>query len=102
MGELKMPSLGADMDAGTLVKWHVAPGATVKRGDVVADVETDKGSVEGEIWEPGVVETLVVEPGTKVPVGTALATTRSTPPPPIAAPAPTPTAPPTATATATP
>lgn len=86
MGEFKMPSLGADMDAGTLVEWHVKPGDVVKRGDVVAVVETDKGLVEVEIWEGGVVDALVVKPGTKVPVGTVLATTRGTeaPPPPTA------------------
>jgi len=72
-----MPSLGADMDAGTLVEWHVKPGDTVNRGDVVAVVETDKGLVEVEIWEGGVVDALVVKPGTKVPVGTVLATTRA-------------------------
>lgn len=72
-----MPSLGADMDAGTLVEWHVKPGDAVKRGDVVAVVETDKGLVEVEIWEGGVIDALVVEPGTKVPVGTVLAVTRS-------------------------
>lgn len=73
-----MPSLGADMEAGTLVEWHVKPGDTVKRGDVVALVETDKGLVEVEIWEGGTVDALVVEPGTKVPVGTVLATTKAT------------------------
>jgi pyruvate dehydrogenase E2 component (dihydrolipoamide acetyltransferase) len=76
MGEFRMPSLGADMEAGTLVEWHVKPGDLVKRGDVVAVVETDKGLVEVEIWEGGVIEALVVRPGTKVPVGTVLATTR--------------------------
>ncbi len=73
-----MPSLGADMDAGTLIAWHVKPGDFVKRGDVVADVETDKGIVEVEIWESGVVDALAVAPGTKVPVGTVLATTSGT------------------------
>jgi pyruvate dehydrogenase E2 component (dihydrolipoamide acetyltransferase) len=79
MGEFRMPSLGADMDAGTLVEWHVKPGDVVKRGDVVAVVETDKGLVEVEIWEGGVIDALVVEPGTKVPVGTVLATTSTKP-----------------------
>ncbi len=74
MGELRMPSLGADMDAGTLVTWQVAPGAHVKRGDVVALVETQKGIIEVEIWDTGVIGELVVQPGTKVPVGTLLAT----------------------------
>jgi len=77
MGDFRMPSLGADMDAGTLVEWHIKPGDPVKRGDVVALVETDKGIVEVEIWESGTIDALVVAPGTKVPVGTVLATTRA-------------------------
>jgi pyruvate dehydrogenase E2 component (dihydrolipoamide acetyltransferase) len=77
MGDFRMPALGADMEAGTLVAWHVKPGDAVKRGDVVADVETDKGIVEVEIWESGVIESLSVQSGTKVPVGTVLATTRA-------------------------
>jgi pyruvate dehydrogenase E2 component (dihydrolipoamide acetyltransferase) len=76
MGEFRMPSLGADMEAGTLVEWHVKPGDAVKRGDVVAVVETDKGLVDVEIWEGGIIDTLVVPAGSKVPVGTMLATTR--------------------------
>jgi pyruvate dehydrogenase E2 component (dihydrolipoamide acetyltransferase) len=71
-----MPSLGADMEAGTLVEWLVQPGAQVKRGDVVAVVETDKGSIDVEIWQGGVVDELKVPPGTTVPVGTVLATVR--------------------------
>jgi pyruvate dehydrogenase E2 component (dihydrolipoamide acetyltransferase) len=77
MGEFRMPSLGADMDAGTLARWRVAPGDAVKRGDVVAEVETDKGVVEVEIWLSGVIEQLAVSPGAKVPVGTVLATVRT-------------------------
>jgi pyruvate dehydrogenase E2 component (dihydrolipoamide acetyltransferase) len=96
MGEFRMPSLGADMDAGTLVEWRARPGDVVKRGDVVALVETDKGIVEVEIWESGTIDALIVAPGTKVPVGTVLATTRvdgspgpaPVTPPPAAAPAP--------------
>jgi len=72
-----MPSLGADMEAGTLVEWQVQPGQRVKRGDVVAVVETQKGAVEVEIWDDGVVDQLVVQPGTKVPVGEVLATLRA-------------------------
>jgi pyruvate dehydrogenase E2 component (dihydrolipoamide acetyltransferase) len=43
-----MPSLGADMEAGTLVEWLKKPGDAVKRGDVVAVVETQKGAIEIE------------------------------------------------------
>lgn len=73
MGEFRMPALGADMAAGTLVEWKVAPGDPVARGQIVAEVETDKGVVEVEIFESGVVEALLVAPGQKVPVGTPLA-----------------------------
>ena len=69
-----MPSLGADMEAGTLVEWRVKPGQAVKRGDVVAVVQTDKGAIDVEVWENGYVQSLVVAPGSKVPVETTLAT----------------------------
>ena len=71
--EFRLPALGADMDEGTILEWHVAPGARVKRGDVVAVVETDKGAIDVEIFLDGVVREIVVAPGTKVPVGTVLA-----------------------------
>lgn len=73
MGDFTMPSLGADMEAGTLVEWRIKPGQTVKRGDIVAVVETQKGAIEVEVFEDGRVEALLVEPGTRVPVGTVLA-----------------------------
>ena len=72
--EFLMPSLGADMEAGTLVAWNVMPGDAVKRGQVVAVVETQKGAIDVEIWQDGRIEKLVVEPGEKVPVGAVLAT----------------------------
>ena len=71
-----MPSLGADMESGTLVDWRVKPGDAVKRGDVVALVETEKGVIEVEIFESGVIDSLIVQPGEKVPVGTTLALVR--------------------------
>jgi len=72
--EFRMPTLGADMDAGTLVEWNVKPGDVVKRGQVVAVVETQKGAIDIEIWQDGTVEKLLVEPGVKLPVGAVLAT----------------------------
>ena len=72
-----MPTLGADMEAGTLVEWLVKPGDAVKRGQVVAVVETQKGAIEIEIWENGTVDRLVVETGRKVPVGEVLALLRA-------------------------
>jgi pyruvate dehydrogenase E2 component (dihydrolipoyllysine-residue acetyltransferase) len=77
MSEFRMPSLGADMESGTLVDWRIKPGDPVKRGDVVALVETEKGVIEVEIFESGVIESLVVQPGQKVPVGATLATIRT-------------------------
>ncbi len=73
MNEFRMPSLGADMEAGTLVEWKIAVGDSVRRGDVVALVETDKGVIDVEIFDDGVVEALCVTPGETLPVGTVLA-----------------------------
>ena len=68
-----MPSLGADMEAGTLVEWLKHPGDAVKRGDIIAVVDTQKGAIEIEVFEDGVIEKTIVAPGEKVPVGTVLA-----------------------------
>ncbi|WP_225101630.1 2-oxo acid dehydrogenase subunit E2 [Streptomyces sp. CoH27] len=73
MAEFTMPSLGADMDEGTLVEWLVGPGASVHKGDPVAVVETAKSTIEVECFETGTMTELLVAPGTTVPVGTPLA-----------------------------
>jgi len=73
MPDICMPSLGADMDAGTLLEWRVAVGDHVMRGDVVGLIETQKATMELESFAEGVVEALLVEPGTNVSVGTVLA-----------------------------
>ncbi|HXV91855.1 MAG TPA: biotin/lipoyl-containing protein, partial [Pseudonocardia sp.] len=73
MGEFRMPSLGADMDSGTVLEWLVAPGDTVHRGDVVAVVDTDKAAIDVECFDSGVVERILVPPGRRVSVGTPLA-----------------------------
>lgn len=78
MAEFVMPSLGADMEAGVLGAWHKQPGDEVHRGDLIAEVETDKGIIEVEVFTHGIVEKLLVQPGEKVPVGTVLATIRET------------------------
>jgi pyruvate dehydrogenase E2 component (dihydrolipoamide acetyltransferase) len=74
--EFRMPSLGADMEAGTLIEWLVKPGDWVKRGDVVAVVETQKGAIEIETFQPGQIEKILVDLDAKVPVGTPLALIR--------------------------
>lgn len=76
MAEFVMPTLGADMTAGTLLGWMKKPGDEVKRGDIIAEVDTDKGVIEVEVFNSGVIEKLLVEPGAEVPVGTALAIIR--------------------------
>ncbi|MGB5075988.1 MAG: dihydrolipoamide acetyltransferase family protein [Sphingorhabdus sp.] len=68
-----MPSLGSDMEAGTLVEWLKRPGDTVRHGDIIAVVETEKGAIEIEVFENGTIDQLIIAPGTKVPVGTVLA-----------------------------
>jgi len=73
MSEFKMPALGADMEAGTLVEWCVKPGDRVKSGDVLAVVETQKGAIEVEGFIDGVVSRMLVSVGERVPVGSVLA-----------------------------
>ena len=74
MIEFRMPSLGADMEAGKLVRWKIKPGDHVKRGDIVAEVETEKANIDVEIFATGIVHELLVQTDQKVPVGTVLAT----------------------------
>ncbi|MXM64665.1 2-oxo acid dehydrogenase subunit E2 [Streptomyces sp. HUCO-GS316] len=78
MAEFTMPSLGADMDEGTLLEWLVGPGDLVHKGDPVAVIETAKSTIEVECFETGTLTKLLVEPGTIVPVGTPLALIGST------------------------
>ncbi|HBJ86731.1 MAG TPA: 2-oxo acid dehydrogenase subunit E2 [Verrucomicrobiales bacterium] len=73
MADFVMPSLGADMESATLVKWHVKPGDAVKRGQIIAEVDTDKGIIDVECFQSGIIEKLVIEPGAKIPVGALLA-----------------------------
>jgi len=86
-----MPILTADMSAGTLIEWRKKPGDTLKRGDTIAVVETDKGLIDVEVFTPGVLERVVVPPGATVPTGTVLAIIREEAPaatPAVAAPPP--------------
>lgn len=73
MIEFRMPSLGADMDAGTLIEWKKKPGDSLHRGDIIAEVETQKGLIEIEVFDEGIIKELLIAEGTKVPVGTILA-----------------------------
>lgn len=73
MGEFLMPSLGADMESGTIVEWKIKPGDEVQRGDIVAVVDTEKSDIEVEIFEAGTVQDIIVPAGETVPVGAVLA-----------------------------
>lgn len=72
MFDFKLPSLGADMDKGTLLEWKVAPGQAVHKGDVVAVVDTSKAAVDVEIWAEGTVQELLADIGREIPVGTPI------------------------------
>lgn len=73
MSIFTMPSLGADMEEGKLVEWPVKPGDRVRKGDIVAVVETQKGAIDIEIFEAGEIGVLWAEPGQTLPVGAPLA-----------------------------
>ena len=89
-----MPILTADMNAGTLVEWRRKPGDALKRGDIIALVETDKGLIDIEVFTPGVLEKIVVQPGATVPTGAVLAIIREESPTGMPAPAVAPPPPP--------
>jgi len=95
--ELKMPALSPTMEEGTLAKWLVKEGDTVKSGDILAEIETDKATMEFEAVDEGTIAKILVAEGTdNVKVGTVIATIAgegedaSAAPAPAAAPAPTP------------
>ena len=101
--DLKMPALSPTMEEGTLAKWLVKPGDTVKSGDILAEIETDKATMEFEAVDEGVIGYLVIAAGTEgVKVGTVIATlqgddeepapAKAAAPEPAAAPAPAPEA----------
>jgi pyruvate dehydrogenase E2 component (dihydrolipoamide acetyltransferase) len=69
-----LPALGSDMDQGKLLQWRIKPGDSVRRGQVVAVVDTSKAAVDVESWQEGTVFELLAEPGETIPVGAVLAT----------------------------
>ena len=72
--EITMPALSPTMEEGTLAKWLVKEGDTVAAGDIIAEIETDKATMEVEATDDGVVAKLLVPDDTEgVPVGTAIA-----------------------------
>src|SRR5512145_1962331 len=70
---ISMPKLGFDMAEGLLVRWVKQVGENINKGDVLAEIETDKATVEVESSASGVVLQLIVEQGTMVPVNAPIA-----------------------------
>jgi len=69
---MTMPRLSDTMEVGTIVKWHVKPGQKVRSGDVVADIETDKATMEQQTFEDGTVAEILIGEGKPCPVGTEI------------------------------
>ena len=94
MTDILMPALSPTVEEGTLAKWHVKKGDNVRSGDVIAEIETDKATMEVEAADEGVVEEILVAEGSeRVKVNTPIARLSgdeaSAPPPaPVAAPPP--------------
>jgi len=76
LSDFCMPTLGADMEKGTLLEWLVKPGDEVHRGQVIAEVDTAKSAIGIEVFEDGVVDEILVPEGQEVRVGTVLARLR--------------------------
>ena len=72
MGDVPMPAIG-DMETIVLIQWMVSPGDTVHRTQDLAYVETDKGIIEVESFEAGVIRELLAAPGDRVAVGAPIA-----------------------------
>ena len=76
MAEFVMPILGSDMTEGKLVEWKKKTGDRVARGEIIAEVDTDKATIEIESFQTGTIEQLITKPGERVPVGTVMAIIR--------------------------
>jgi len=71
--DFNLPSLGSDMEAGTVIEWLVAVGDIVHKGDVLVRVDTEKADIDVETWHEGAIVEIVAEPGTTLAVGATLA-----------------------------
>jgi pyruvate dehydrogenase E2 component (dihydrolipoamide acetyltransferase) len=70
---IEMPKLGYDMETGTVSGWLKRVGDTITRGDVIAEIETDKATVEMEAAASGTLAEIVHDAGDKVPIGEPIA-----------------------------
>jgi len=73
MAEFVMPTLGSDMTEGTLVEWKKKVGDQVTKGEIIAEVDTEKSAIEVESFYTGIIQQLIAKPGDTVLVGTVMA-----------------------------
>ncbi len=73
MAEVSMPRLSDTMQEGTITRWLKKPGDEVKKGDIIAEVETDKANMEVESFDAGVLEQILVNEGETAPIGQTIA-----------------------------
>ncbi|MBO0791093.1 MAG: 2-oxo acid dehydrogenase subunit E2 [Ktedonobacteraceae bacterium] len=73
MPEINMPRLSDTMQEGTIARWLKQPGDQVKKGDVLAEVETDKATMDIEAYDAGVLEQIIVKAGDTAPIGEVIA-----------------------------
>ena len=71
--EVKMPNLGMDMETGKIAAWLKKVGDPVERGEVIAEIETDKATVEMEAMASGTLAEIVAGVGSELPVGAVIA-----------------------------
>ncbi|TKB82211.1 MAG: 2-oxo acid dehydrogenase subunit E2, partial [Nitrospira sp.] len=76
MADFLMPTLGADMTAGTLITWKKKVGDRVTKGEILAEIDTEKAAIEIESFHSGVIEQLLTKPGDTVAVGAMMAIIR--------------------------
>jgi len=73
MIDIALPSLGPDMESGTLLEWRIAPGQKISKGTIIAVVDTEKAAIDVESWNDGEVAELLAKPGQVLAVGTVIA-----------------------------
>lgn len=73
MGEVTMPRLSDTMQEGTIAQWLKKPGDEIKKGDILAEIETDKATMDLEAYEEGTLQQILVQAGETVPIGQAVA-----------------------------
>ncbi|MEO6888251.1 MAG: dihydrolipoamide acetyltransferase family protein [Ktedonobacteraceae bacterium] len=73
MPEVNMPRLSDTMQEGTIARWLKQPGEQVKKGDILAEIETDKATMDLEAYDAGVLERIIAQAGQTVPIGQVIA-----------------------------